>query len=33
MMDIFQSEGYLRGLKACATLEELAEKFDESFTE
>jgi len=26
MMDIFQSEGYLRGLKACATPEELAEK-------
>ena len=33
MMDIFQSEGYLRGLKACATPEELAEKFGKSFTE
>ena len=33
MMDIFQSEGYLRGLKACATPEELAEKFSKSFTE
>ena len=33
MMDIFQSEGYLRGLKACATPEELAEKFGKSFME
>lgn len=33
MMDIFQTEGYLKGLKACKTPEELAEKFGNSFKE
>ena len=33
MMDIFQTEGFLTGLKACETPEELAEKFGNSFKE
>lgn len=31
MMDVFQQEGYLRGLKACTETEELAEKVGASF--
>lgn len=33
MMDIFQSEGYLKELKSCTTEEELAKKFGDSFQE
>ena len=33
MMDIFQTEGFLTGLKVCETPEELAEKFGNSFKE
>ena len=33
MMDIFQTEGYLKGLKSCKTPEELAQKFGDSFKE
>lgn len=31
MMDIFQTEGNLRGLKSCTTARELAERFKEFF--